>query len=383
MAEDKYLEISRLGKTFLSRAKSEPMKALDDINISVPRGTFLTLLGPSGCGKSTLLNSVSGLQKPTVGRIIIDGRPVFDSYAGVSVPSGRRDISMVFQSYAIWPHMTVYDNIAFPLKHGIKRKEYKGGRLRAEVMRSLDAVGMAEFADRPAPFLSGGQQQRVSLARALAQRTQIILLDEPLSNLDANLRDQMQGEITRIISENELTALYVTHDQKEAMSMADLIAVMDKGRVQQIATPEEIYKHPTNRMVANFVGKPNILEVVIGASRGTHYKEVKNGWIKLLVDVERSTNKWNLGDKAYLMIRQESWHVIDPSKDDKNNLTENFNNNIRAQVVKRTFHGQHTELQCRVDDNLINVNDHSNCALSVGDRVMLHVAPNEMHLISK
>jgi iron(III) transport system ATP-binding protein len=229
--------------------------ALDDVSFEVERGKFFTLLGPSGCGKTTTLRSVAGLERPNDGEIAIGGKTVFSSHRKLFVPGNRRDVGMVFQSYAIWPHMSVYENVAFPLK--VRKAPER--LIRSQALEALGLVGLAELADRSATQLSGGQQQRVALARALVAKPKLLLLDEPLSNLDAKLRMQMRWEIKDLQSRLETTTLYVTHDQVEALAISDEIALMNKGRIIQIGTPKEIYRNPINEFAADFIGAANII----------------------------------------------------------------------------------------------------------------------------
>lgn len=230
-------------------------QAVKKVNLSVMRGEHLTLLGPSGCGKTTTLRSIAGLETPVSGRIIIDGTVVYDSAAGINLPPERRGLSMVFQSYAIWPHMSVFDNVAFGLTVRGAGKEEK----RAAVERSLALVDLAEYAERPATSLSGGQQQRVALARAIAFDSKVILLDEPLSNLDARLRATMRTELKLLQRRLGFTSIYVTHDQEEALALSDRIIIMRSGVIEQEGTPEQIYFTPRTRFAAEFLGAGNIL----------------------------------------------------------------------------------------------------------------------------
>jgi len=225
--------------------------ALQGISLEVAAGEFFTLLGPSGCGKTTVLRSIAGLETPTGGAIRIAGDTVFSAEQGINVPPNRRDISMVFQSYAIWPHMTVGANVAFPLEGTrLSRAERN-----AEVQRALDLVGLGGHAERPAPLLSGGQQQRVALARAFVKNAKLLLLDEPLSNLDAKLREQMRDELRDLQKRVGTTTVYVTHDQDEALAMSDRIAMMRDGRVVEIGSPEDLYLRPRKRFTAEFLGR--------------------------------------------------------------------------------------------------------------------------------
>jgi ABC-type Fe3+/spermidine/putrescine transport system ATPase subunit len=238
-----------------------PITAVGGVTFNVHRGEHLTLLGPSGCGKTTTLRAIAGLETPSGGRIVIDGAIVDDPVAGRHVPPERRGLSMVFQSYAIWPHMTVFDNVAFGLRaRGMRRAD-----ARPAVERALSLVDLAGFADRPATRLSGGQQQRVALARALACDAKVVLLDEPLSNLDAQLRIAMRGELAQLRRRLGFTSIYVTHDQEEAFALSDRIIVMRAGHIEQQGTPTEIHAAPRTRFVAGFLGMKNIVEAQISA----------------------------------------------------------------------------------------------------------------------
>ncbi|MBW6422805.1 ABC transporter ATP-binding protein [Rhizobium sp. XQZ8] len=245
--------------------------AVDNVNLKIKSGEFVTLLGPSGCGKTTTLRMVAGLEKNTGGRISIGDNVVSDSEKGYFVPSERRRLGMVFQSYAIWPHMTVFDNVAYPLR--IRRRPDQ--EIRERVMKALTLVEMEKYADRPSPALSGGQQQRVAIARALVFEPEVLLLDEPLSNLDARLRTQMGDDFRELQQRLKITALYVTHDQSEAMALSDRVVVMHGGQILQVGAPEEIYRRPENRRVAAFFGTPNLLNATVKDCRpngGQYYK---------------------------------------------------------------------------------------------------------------
>ena len=225
---------------------------LENFDAVFADGEFITLLGPSGCGKTTMLRIIAGFEKPTSGSVLFDDRVV--SSDKVFIPPEKRDIGMVFQSYAVWPHMTVFDNVAYPLQI----KKVDKAAIKQKVERVLDVVHLAQYRDRIPSQLSGGQQQRVALARALVAEPALLLLDEPLSNLDARLRLQTREEIRRIQKETGITTVFVTHDQEEAMSISDMIVVMKLGVVQQIGKPQEVYDDPANLFVANFLGTPPI-----------------------------------------------------------------------------------------------------------------------------
>jgi iron(III) transport system ATP-binding protein len=251
------LRVSGLTKIYANRFDSQT-GGVRDMSFELPPGTFFTLLGPSGCGKTTTLRCIAGLERPDAGSIAVGDTVLFDGERGIAVPMHRRGIGMVFQSYAIWPHMTVFENIAFPLRVA-KDRRYTRQEIATMVDEALGTVGLAGYGERPATRLSGGQQQRVALARALVHRPQLLLLDEPLSNLDASLREDMRAELRRLQQQIGVTTIYVTHDQSEALAMSDLIAVMDRGNVVQLDEPQAIYFRPATEFVAAFIGAANIL----------------------------------------------------------------------------------------------------------------------------
>ncbi|MFD8385501.1 ABC transporter ATP-binding protein [Streptomyces sp. NPDC059679] len=236
--------------------------AIRNLDLTIEDGQSVVLLGQSGCGKTSTMRCIAGLESPTRGSISIGDKAVFDAARGKAVPAFRRNVGMVFQSYAVWPHKTVLENVAFPLK----MKGVAKGDRRREVLAVLEVVGLAHLADRGASMLSGGQMQRVALARSMAMAPGVLLLDEPLSNLDARLRDDLRVELRRIQVERGLTSLYVTHDQQEALALADQIAIMQEGRVTQLGTPEEIYQAPASASIASFLGVTNIYPVKPSAS---------------------------------------------------------------------------------------------------------------------
>jgi iron(III) transport system ATP-binding protein len=229
--------------------------AVNDLSFEARAGEFLTLLGPSGCGKTTTLRLVAGLERPDRGEIYVGDRLISSASSRLFVPPERRGMGMVFQSYAIWPHMTVFENVAFPLQElRVSRAE-----IRERVMTILSTVGLGELHARPAPMLSGGQQQRVALARALVSNPEVLLLDEPLSNLDARLREEMRFELREMQARLGITSIFVTHDQAEAMTLSDRIVVMNAGRIEQEGSPEDVYQRPSTRFVMDFLGRANHL----------------------------------------------------------------------------------------------------------------------------
>jgi iron(III) transport system ATP-binding protein len=308
-------------------------RALDDVNIDVEQGELFTLLGPSGCGKSTTLMSLAGFQKPEQGRIEVGGDTFFDASRRLSVPAERRNLGIVFQSYAVWPHMTVFENLSFPLRvRGMKRRD-----IRTRVLEVLDLVEMREYETRYPHQLSGGQQQRVALARALVYSPSVLLLDEPFSNLDAKLRERARAWVKELQHRLGLTTIFVTHDQDEALSMSDRIAVMSAGQIQQIGTPEEVYRRPATRFVAEFVGRVNLLPARIAASDGA----------TVVVDVADSRHRLTLtapegsrtASNVTIAIRPEAVAVVAPGE------PLNGTNTWEADVQRVAFLGDHYEYE--------------------------------------
>jgi len=285
---------SGLVKTFGS------VVAVNDLSFEAKAGEFLTLLGPSGCGKTTTLRLVAGLERPDRGEILMGGRPLSSSDSGLFVPPERRGMGMVFQSYAIWPHMTVFENVAFPLQE----LRVPRAQIRERVMAMLGTVGLGELYARPAPMLSGGQQQRVALARALVSNPQVLLLDEPLSNLDARLREEMRFELREMQAKLGITSIFVTHDQAEAMTLSDRIVVMNAGRIEQEGSPEEVYQRPSTRFVMDFLGRANHLPARIAkGSDGSLVAEVEDSGCGLPV---AGTGSWSVGQEVLLAFRPEA-----------------------------------------------------------------------------
>ncbi|NHB89397.1 ferric ABC transporter ATP-binding protein [Photorhabdus tasmaniensis] len=249
MAQQHFVELKKVTKRFGSNT------VIDNLNLSIPQGHMVTLLGPSGCGKTTVLRLVAGLEKPSEGKIFIDGRDVTDC----SIQ--QRDICMVFQSYALFPHMSLGENIGY----GLKMLGQPKAEIRARVKEALELVDLTGFADRYVDQISGGQQQRVALARALILKPKVLLFDEPLSNLDANLRRSMREKIRELQQQFNITSLYVTHDQSEAFAVSDTVLVMNKGKIMQIGAPQTLYRQPASEFMASFMGDANIFPAILGA----------------------------------------------------------------------------------------------------------------------
>ena len=292
------IRVEGLTKTF--QASKDVVTAVAGIDFEVGAGEMVTLLGPSGCGKTTTLRCVAGLEKPDGGRITIGDRPVVNVPANVFVPPNERNLGMVFQSYAIWPHMTVLENVAYALEG----KRMPKAERRRLAMEALETVKLAELADRPAPRLSGGQQQRVAIARAMVGKPQVLLFDEPLSNLDAKLRLEMRSEIRRIQRQIGLSSIYVTHDQAEALAVSDWIVVMKDGRIVERGRPLDIYRYPKRIFTAQFLGTTNLIPGKVEAV------DEAAGRLKVVTTLgpvigADPTRKIAVGDKVRVSIRPE------------------------------------------------------------------------------
>lgn len=286
-----FIKISDLVKKF------DSVTAVDQISFEVEKGEFLTLLGPSGCGKTTTLRCIAGLETPDEGEIYIGDRLVFSGKEKVFITPDKRDLGMVFQSYAIWPHLTVFENIAYPLVEKKVKKEL----IREKVHQILEMVKLAGLADRSATKLSGGQQQRVALARALVYDPQVLLFDEPLSNLDAKLRIEMRTEIRNLQRKLGITSIYVTHDQEEAFALSDRIIVMNEGKVEQIGDPFTLYFKPKTRFVTQFIGETNFVESVVESVTEQSCKVTALGTSFQI----KGTHECRKGDRVFLSIRPE------------------------------------------------------------------------------
>jgi iron(III) transport system ATP-binding protein len=343
------LRVRRLVKSFATES-SKVQLAVDTVSFDVNEGDFFTLLGPSGCGKSTILRCIAGLETPDSGTISIGGEVV--SSADVFYPPNERPISMVFQSYAIWPHMTVLENVAFPLSYraGPDGKRLPRKEHRERAVEALRLVQLDHLADRRAPYLSGGQQQRVALARGLVGSPQLMLLDEPLSNLDASLRAEMRSEIKELTARLGITTLYVTHDQGEALSMSDRIAVMAAGHVIQMGSPREIYLSPVTSSVARIAGAVNVLTGRLIPSAGGSRRMRTAGGAELDCRVLTEPEQ---GGMVEVLIRPELIDVssIGERVSDADELERNF---MSGTVQRLLFSGDHVECVCDTTDGPIS-----------------------------
>ncbi|MFN4281363.1 MAG: ABC transporter ATP-binding protein [Alphaproteobacteria bacterium] len=349
------------------RYKSElgEMHAVRGIDLTVQEGQFYTLLGPSGCGKTTTLRCLAGLETPSSGDISIAGQTVYSSSRRILVPPHQRDIGMVFQSYAIWPHMTVFENVAFPLRE--MRGKFSRAEIKQKVDQALHLVQLDGLQERPAPFLSGGQQQRLALARALVREPKVLLLDEPLSNLDAKLREDTRLEVRDLVKRLGITTVYVTHDQLEALTMSDVVAVMNQGLIVQEASPIDIYRAPKERFVANFIGLTNFLD--------GHVKAVPNG--NGLGRVETSSGSLScvmpshakVGDPVTIVVRPEDISLGEASDGD---------NALDGKVISALFMGEAMEYHVETAGAAtLRLKLHASNAVSRGDSVRMKISPSQ------
>jgi ABC-type Fe3+/spermidine/putrescine transport system ATPase subunit len=340
------------------------VNAVDGVNFAVQRGEIFTLLGPSGCGKTTTLRLVAGLEEPDDGEIYIDGKIVAAPQRGLFLPPEKRQLGMVFQSYAIWPHLTVFENVAFPLR--VRRES--ADLIRQRVDHALESVGLDGFADRGATQLSGGQQQRVALARALVYEPAVLLLDEPLSNLDAKLREQMRFELRALQRKLTLTILYVTHDQTEAMTLSDRIAVVNRGRFEQVGSPEEVYEKPATTFAGEFLGRTVTLE-------GTLKKSAGGQWIELVAGGRiafgaHSTDSLHDGAPVRLIARPEDIEILPPA--------ELGSNQIDATVEQVDYLGDRFEYYVRAAGAVLVLSAPKRDRYQVGAKVRLSFDPSSV-----
>jgi iron(III) transport system ATP-binding protein len=346
--------------------RSGPVRAARDVSFEVPEGKLFTLLGPSGCGKTTTLRSIAGLERPRAGEIALSGRIVFSAKNGIFVAPNLRNFGMVFQSYAIWPHMSVFQNAAFPLE--VRRGRLSRSEIADKVMRVLRTVALDDVAERSATKLSGGQQQRLALARALVMEPQLLLLDEPLSNLDAKLRERMRFELKRMQRDLGITTVYVTHDQSEALALSHRIAVMNEGRIVQTGTPRDIYERPANRFVAEFVGTTNFIDgVVLGG--GEERMRVRTAIGDLFV---LSSERLPAGEAVVVSVRPEDVALAEgpePGGEAENVCT--------GTVDARAFLGEAMDLRVKVGDLMLLARAHPSLRIPIGGSVFVRMRPEK------
>jgi iron(III) transport system ATP-binding protein len=357
------IRIEGLSKHY--QAEGRVVKALDRVDLVIPANHIFTLLGPSGCGKTTLLRSIVGLETPDDGEISIGGELVWSKRRGVSVPTEKRGLGMVFQTYAIWPHLSVFDNVAYPLQIRGERREV----IRDKVRRALAFVQLDGLEKRSATRLSGGQQQRVALARALVAEPKVILFDEPLSNLDAKLREETRKELRAFMGELGITAVYVTHDRVEALALSDTIAVMHAGRVVEQGTPQRIYFDAEHRFVADFIGRANLVPATVRERTGT----------ATIVDcalgrLACEPSAAGPGAELTLCIRPEFIHVGGEAAPSANV--------IAGHVASLTFVGEVYEAEIRVGDTLLLARLAPDVELAQGDAVRCAIEPAHCRLVA-
>jgi iron(III) transport system ATP-binding protein len=359
------LLVENLRKTFATGQSD--VQAVDGIDLSVESGKLLTLLGPSGCGKTTTLRCIAGLERPDAGRIIIGGSTVFDSERRTFVPSSDRGIGMVFQSYAIWPHMTVFENVAFPLRVA-RDRTYAAGEIKERVLRTLDMVRLNGFEERSSTQLSGGQQQRLAFARGLVREPKILLLDEPLSNLDAKLREQMRFELKRLQRSLGITTVYVTHDQSEALALSDEIAVFNAGRIIQRGSPQDIYRGPKSQFVADFIGSANFLPGTILSKAGPDglvSVTTKQGIFRCSFDRDGTP-----GQSILVTARPEDLTLHESHPGSELNV-------LTGKVANRVFLGEVIDYVVDLGDGELRVRARPEFDFLIGQTVHVGIAPHK------
>jgi iron(III) transport system ATP-binding protein len=355
---------------------AEPTRvfAVKNVSFEVQQGEMFTLLGPSGCGKTTTLRSIAGLEKPDSGRISVDKRVLFEAGEGkaaVNVPANERGLGMVFQSYAIWPHMSVFDNVGFPLQVRKRSERPSKSEIAERVGRVLEVMELGHLADRQATKLSGGQQQRLALARAIVTQPPLLLLDEPLSNLDAKLRESLRFELKRLQRELGITSIYVTHDQVEALALSSHIAVMRLGEVVQLGKPRDIYTNPNSRFVAEFIGTSNFINGTVAGHDGDCVAvDTTEG--RLLV---RSSAAVPVGSDAIVSVRPEA---VDIAFDSAGGTVPN---EWSGEVVTRAFLGDSVDHVVKVGKSEIRNRSNPTVSVEPGTKVYLRMDPDKLTLV--
>ena len=353
----KGVRLEGVSKIYQDPKTKKEFKAVDSVNLTIDPGEFVTLLGPSGCGKTTTLRMIAGFESPDEGEIYLGDEPIN------ALTPNKRDTAMVFQSYALFPHMTIFDNVAY----GLKLRKLPKEEIRNKVFQMLDLVGLEGMENRYTNQLSGGQQQRVALARALVVEPGVLLFDEPLSNLDAKLRVQMRTEIRRIQQEVGITAIYVTHDQSEAMALSDQIIIMNKGVVAQMGTPQEIYYHPVDEFVADFIGEANFLRGRMTGKDGRY----------VTLDVEGNPLRvpgrdgMEAGTEYTVVLRPEAATLADEG-------------GLPCRVVLSCFMGSYQNYHVMVGDTLVKLEEHNpknKRIYQVGESCSLVFDPESVHVL--
>ena len=339
--------------------------AVDNLNMVIEDRSFITLLGPSGCGKTTTLRMIAGLETPTSGQIIIDGVTVFDAEKGINVPPDKRDVGFLFQNYALWPHMTVYKNIAF----GLENLKWPKNKIAERVEELLKMLKIEQFGNRYPSELSGGQQQRVAIARTLAPRPRVLFMDEPLSNLDAKLRGEMRTELKRLHVDTNSTFIYVTHDQLEAMTLSTKVCLMENGKLRQFAPPLEIYKRPDNIFVADFMGNPtmNFLDATMKKT-GENTAELTFGGIRTRYMAEAALPEKL--ENVVLGIRPEHIGILE-------------NGSIKASIYTTLPTGMETTVNIRLGEQILSAVVFGSVDYAVDQSIALRFLDSQILLFDK
>ena len=360
------MEIRLTGLTRDYYSEGKRIRALDNVDLTIPANQIFTLLGPSGCGKTTLLRCIVGLETPDAGEISIGDEIVWSREKDIFVPPEERGLGMVFQTYAIWPHMNVFDNVAYPLQN---RKTPKA-LIRERVARVLEFVQLEGFEKRPATKLSGGQQQRVALARALVAEPKVILFDEPLSNLDAKLREETRKELRRFLTELQITAVYVTHDRIEALALSDRIAVMRSGSIVEIGDPKKIYFNSDHQFVADFIGRANLVGGKVASLEGDH--AVIDTDIGPIIGL--NSQKLQPGTDAVLCVRPEFMNLADTDAAGGRNI-------FRGKVQTLIFVGEAYEGEIRMGETLLTTTIAPTVDIQEGDDIYVSFDPDHCFLL--
>ena len=345
--------------------------AVKGVSFEVKAGELFTLLGPSGCGKTTTLRAIAGLERPDSGTIELAGKTLFSSRDGVNKAAHERQLGMVFQSYAIWPHLDVYKNVSFPLEVMERGSRPSRSEIRQRVERVLGVTELDSMIHRPATRLSGGQQQRLALSRALVTEPDLMLLDEPLSNLDARLRESMRVELRQLQQDMGLTSIYVTHDQVEALAMSSVIAVMNEGEIVQVGTPKEIYERPKTRFVAEFIGTTNLFDgKVVGEDRGLCRIETDSGVLWSAEGADLSP-----GADVTVSIRPEDFDLIETGR------SAESHNQWDGKVAAQIFLGDTIDHVISVNGHNVRCRSNPSKALPRGESAMLSVEPDKVRML--
>lgn len=359
MSKNTNIDLKNLTKEYISPESKNSFLAVDHINVSIKQGEFVTLLGPSGCGKTTTLRMIAGFEGVTEGDILLNGASI------KGLTPDKRDSSMVFQSYALFPHYNVFDNVAY----GLVNRKLPQQEIKAKVLEMLKLVGLEGMEKRLPNQLSGGQQQRVALARALIVEPAVLLFDEPLSNLDAKLRVYMRKEIRKLQQRLGITSIYVTHDQSEAMALSDKIIIMNKGRIEQVGTPQEIYQKPRTHFVADFMGNANFVEAEVKAVQGE--KAVVSLWNK-----EHEISFWEklqAGDKVEVVVRPEAIKLTDSGS-------------FEGEIKDSVYMGAVQEIVLKIGKQLLNVTrpaGFGQASYRVGEKVCLNLDDRDLFLVKQ